>query len=269
MSQTDTRLKTVTILVLTAAIIGRADVCSAIPVWFDETGGGSPYADMTELAGAYNTFLGPTTSLVTFNNLSVGSVVTDQYAGTDGVSFSNTSGTFRRTNSGIFNEGDRPIGDLTGYDGSLLPDADPILVKFANNDPTAPLTIFFDQPVVSVGAFVGVGGRGRNRTVTVSAFDENGALLSQHTVQTQPWEKRPRRQNFESFFALRSDTANIARVEILNNAKRKNLGSAVMIDNVALRRPSSGLPEPATGLLLSMGMVGLVLHRARRWRGCR
>lgn len=265
MSQNDIKLATITVLTSLALAAGPTRLCLATPVWFDETGSGGGYADFEALADDYSVFFDAPSTTLSFDDLAIGDVLADQYSASAGLTFLNATGVGRGANSGIFAEGDRAIGDLTGYDGSFRPDADPVLVTFGNDDPSKPLTLLFDEPVVGVGAFVAVGRQGRDHTLTVSVFDRFDALLAEHTVNTFLWESRPGGQNYESFFAVRSQAPDIARVEIRNNAGGKS-GNVLIVDDLALLHRDDRFPEPTTGLLLSVGVIGLLLRRGRSCR---
>ena len=76
----------------------------------------------------------------------------------------------------------------------------------------------------------------------------------QKTVESWLWETKSAGQNYESFFALRSDQADIERIEIRNNSAQ-DFANALLIDNVAFG--SAIVPESSTLvlLLISAGLL--------------
>lgn len=227
-------------------------------IWFDETqGSGRSVADFADLADSYGDFTAGADSIFTFNELSAGTLLSDQYA-SQGVTFTNSSSNGFNGSRGVRPEGGNVVEDLTGYDGNYMPDADNVYVKFRNDDAATPFTILFDTPVAMVGAFVAMGMQGSVHTLTVSVYDSSSQLLGQHTVQSWLWETSSNKQNYESFFAVSDSDARISRVEILNDAT-SNFANALVLDNLAFG--SSPVPEPATWLVL-LGGAGLVWLRS-------
>jgi len=66
-------------------------------------------------------------------------------------------------------------------------------------------------------------------SLTVSAFSAKNRLLGEKTVGSWLWEIKSGGQNYESFFALRSDQADIGRVEIRNNSTQ-DFANGLLID---------------------------------------
>jgi hypothetical protein len=169
--------------------------------------------------------------------------------------------------SGVRNEGDAFVQPLTGYDGSYMPDGDKVVLKFDNDVSATPFTILFNEPVSSVGAFVGMGVEGPIHTLQISLYDQNNTLIGQRNVQSWLWEKSSAGQNFESFFAVASDQVMISRVEILNNA-RNDFANGLVMDNLSFADQAPAriaLPEPATAAFLIAGTGGIILMNRRRF----
>jgi hypothetical protein len=233
-------------------IIGPA---VAGPVWFDETNAGRGYATFSNLHKAYSSFLGPNDTLVDFSGMAEGTKL-DSQTNSYGVSFLNTGGGRYDWASGVRPESGPNVEDLTGYDGSYMPNGKMVYLKFDNNVPGTPFTILFDNPVSEVGSFWAVGKEGTVHSLTISAFDSNRNLLGKKVVDSWLWDKITERQNFESFFALRTDKPMISRVEILNNSCT-DFSNALTLDNVQFGRQS---PEPITLVLFAGGFLALRLH---------
>ena len=248
---------TVVFSLLLLLTLGAWAPCAAEYVWFDETAGARGYADFDALAASYQAFMGEPSAVITFDDLPTGTRLGDQYANSLGVTFANTAHGRWASMSGVQAEGGSLVEDVTGYDGSYMPDGNRLYAKFDNDVPGKPLTISFDEPVVSVGAFVGMGVQGGVHSLTVSVYDEDNKLLGAKTVESWLWEGDGDGQNFESFFGLRSDEAAISRIEILNNATT-DYANGLLLDNVAFY--SDPVPEPST-LVLCLGGAGMLLWR--------
>jgi hypothetical protein len=255
----DTESKRRILLGATAVLaLGLWTPCMASPIWLDESFGGDGYAEFGELADAYNEFVGQPTELITFNDLPAATTLLDQYAGRFGVTFANTArGRYARIST-THAEGDADVGNLTGYDGSYMPDGDTVVVKFDNDRAPQPFTIFFDEPVTSVGAFLAMGVQGSVHSLTITVYDPNGEWLTEHNAESWLWENDSSGQNYETFFAVRADGPEIGRVEILNDSPT-DFASALMIDNVAFSRGL--MPEPTVTMFLAIGAALLLLGR--------
>ena len=223
-------------------------------IWFDETGAGHGYVAFRDLHSAYDAFLGDASGLIDFNDLRPGTKLADQYADRFGVTFQNAANGRNGASSGVYPAGGTTVEDVTGYDGSYMPAGDLLYAKFDNDVRGTPFTILFDKPVAEVGAFVGLGAEGSVHSLTVSAFSAKNRLLGEQTVESWLWEKKSAGQNCESFFALRSDQANIGRIEIRNNSTQ-DFANGLLIDNVAFG--SAAVPESSTLvlLLISAGLL--------------
>ena len=242
-------------IVLTAVsslIVGPA---FAGPVWFDETNGSRGYATFSDLQKAYSGFVSPDDALVDFSRLAEGTKLSDQTKAY-GVSFLNTGGGRYDWASGVRPESGGNVEDLTGYDGSYMPNGKMVYLKFDNNVSSTPFTILFNDPVSEVGSFWAVGKEGTVHSLTISAYDANRNLLGRKVVDSWLWDKASDRQNFESFFALRTDKPMISRLEILNNSCT-DFSNALTLDNVQFGRQA---PEPLTLALFAGGFLALRLH---------
>jgi Ca2+-binding RTX toxin-like protein len=218
--------------------------------WFDETNDGEGFADFVSLADDFAAFTDSSENVLSFEGLGAGVKLGDQYADSHGVTFENTVGSQYGWATGIRDEGGGYVEDLTGYDGSYMTNGENVYLKFANDDPDAPFTINFDEPVASVGAFIGMGKEGDVHDVQISLYDSNGELISQETVEAQLWDETTSRQNFESFFSVKMDQALISRVEILNLA-HGDFANALIIDNVAFSHAPAEFNDAPTAIELS------------------
>lgn len=244
------------------AALGIAALATAGPIWFDPSEGGARHASFASLVAEYRSFLGTPDGTIDFTSLPGGVPLGTQYRAAHGVTFSNTNGGPFSAYSGKQIEGGAIAEHITGYDGSYRPDGDSVYVRFSND--LNPFTIVFDEPVATVGAFVGMGVQGSVHSLTVRAYDRGGALLGSQLYESWLWESSATTQNYESFVALRSPSADIARLEIMNNA-RTNFANALIIDDIAYSR---WVPEPATLVLLLTGVALVSRSAARRltWR---
>lgn len=73
------------------------------------------------------------------------------------------------------------------------------------------------------------------------------------------WDGTTDKQNYETFFALRTDSASIARVEILNNSTT-DYSNALVTGNVSFLRT---VPEPASLVFMAVGWFTLCRRRLR------
>lgn len=227
--------------------------------WFDAYGTeGRLPDDFAGLVDAYRLFGDTPDTIITFDELGPGAVLAEQYAGL-GVHFENTGAGRYADYSRTQSEGGAIVEDLTGYDGTYMPDGNTVVVKFDNNDPTQPFTIRFDSPVQSIGAFLGMGMQGDVHSLTITVYDAEGAQLEDQLVDAWAWEETLGGQNYETFFAVTAWANEIARVEIRNNAT-SDFANALVVDNVAYRRY---VPEPGVLLTLSLGAVCVRVRRRR------
>lgn len=239
-----------------AAFLVAWNPCLAGMTWFDETNGGSRYANFGALADAYDSFMGTPSHLITFDNLVEWTVLKKQYQDSDGLTFQHGANGKYTPYSGVHPEGGAIVQDVTGYDGSYMPNGNNVYVRFSNDQKGNPLTLLFDSPVSSIGAFVGMGVEGSIHTLDIRAYDESKHLIASRTLESWLWESTSHWQNYESFFGLRADSALISRVEILNNATT-DFANALILDNVAFGS-GPAVPEPATAALLAAAFAVIV-----------
>jgi len=251
-------------IVAMTVIAATAVPCAADMTWFNEKPGGQPYTSFTALTTAYQSFIGQPENLIDFNSVALGTKLSNEYAASHGVTFSNTSGGQYSSYSGIHKEADGNVEHLTGYDGSYMPHGDQVYLKFSNEFETTPFTFSFDTPVATVGAFVAMGKEGSVHSLSIATFDNSGNLLSRRETESWLWDTTTAQQNYESFFGVKSDSANISRVEIRNLATG-NFANALVIDNIAFSRSVGSVPEPGTIALIAMGVAA----GARRRRDTR
>jgi hypothetical protein len=244
------------VLALSGAALLIPGAAFASPVWFDGTDGGRQYASFSDLSKAYSSFLDQGNTTVDFSKLTEGTKLGDQMKAEYGVSFLNTGGGRYDWCSGVRPESGSYVEDLTGYDRSYMPDGKMVYLKFDNNVPNTPFTILFDDPVSQVGSFWAVGKEGDVHSLTITAYDADDNLIGKQVVDSWLWDGKTDRQNYESFFALRSDAPDISRVEILNNSCT-DFSNALVVDNLQFGRQS---PEPITLALVAGGVLALRLH---------
>ena len=93
-------VQTINVTVTNLAPVTNAD---ASPSWFDETDGGAGYGSFQELSGAYDAYLGATEQTVDLESLADAAVLSNQFTGSHGVTFSNAG----VGASGVYAEGAR------------------------------------------------------------------------------------------------------------------------------------------------------------------
>jgi hypothetical protein len=178
-------------------------------------------------------FLGTPQNSLTFTGLS-GVISPTQFTDSHGVTFSNLGGI------GAQAEGDpNSVENLDGYDGSYNAHGDTVYVTHPNH--LAPLTIEFTSPVAEVGSFVATGVQGSPHSLTITAFDASGAILTTLSVPTQLFADA---HNREGFWAVKADAAVISKVSILND-NSVNFGNALIVDNLAWSTQPSGTGSAA------------------------
>ncbi len=154
----------------------------------------------------------------------------DEYAQSHGVSFD--FGDVQPGLFGVYPEGDpNSVEQLDGYDGEYRDDGNPVLIKWPNHE--TPLTINFDEPVSTVGSFIGTGIQGEETSLTIEAFDSEGRLLLTTPTHVDTHQDQ---ENREGFWGIRSDSANIASVKVRNN-NSTDFGNALIMDDVVYARP--------------------------------
>lgn len=253
-----------TLCILVLVLVASQPAVAAL-IWFDETNSGSGFSGFADLAAAYGEFLKTPAGTITFDGLPCGTKVTTEYQASFGVTFSNTGGGRYDSLAGIQEESGAIVDALTGYDGTYLPDGDSVYLKFDNDKPATPFTIRFDEPVVSVGAFLAMGREGKTHAVRVSLFDATGALIGSRDVESWLWESQSEGQRYETFFAASVDGVAVSRVEI-RNLSHKEFANALIVDNVAWSYELEPEPvsEPATYMLLAMSGVLLPWRQRSR-----
>lgn len=251
------------LIVMGAVAYCPASLQSPSPLWFDETNGGAGFGTFGQMADAYGSFISNTNDVIGFSELGVGTKLSNQYSAEYGVMFENTANGRYKNYSRVRSEGDGISENITGYDGTFRPSGDHVFAKFDNDLADTPFTICFDEPVAEIGAFVGMGVQGSVHSLTISLFNAGGSLLDQKVVESWLWDGNSKKQNYESFFAARFNSPEIARVEIRNNAT-KNFANALLIDEISFG--SGAVPEPSTLGLLIVGAAALVAHRRRQHR---
>ena len=121
-------------------------------------------------------FSGLESDSIGFDNAS-GLIPSDHYKASHGVTLENVKGI------DVAREGDpHSVETLDGYDGRR--DADDVLATHPNH--IDPFTVLFDEPVASVGSFVGTGIQGDIETLTVEAFDAEGNQAGAQIVHVTP-----------------------------------------------------------------------------------
>ena len=196
---------------------GYGTLLAPTPVVSDFNASGS--TSFASLQTAHASFLGSAEQSITFDGLS-GVISPTQFSASHGVTFSNLG------QIGADAEGSTSIESLDGYDGSYQADGDTVYATYPNH--ILPLTLDFASPVARVGSFVGIGKEGSVDTLTVTALDSTGAILTTQTVPTQPFANG---QNREGFWAVGTDVAAISRVTIQNDSSL-NFANALILDTL-------------------------------------
>jgi len=220
--------------------------------WFDETNGGAGYADFASLVTAHNAYLGTPEQTIDFESLTEGDVLSNQFSGSHGVTFSNTG----INESQIYAEGGPWIQDVSGYDGSYTADGSNVYLKMANDDPASPFTIEFASPVSKVGAMLGMGKEGADHSLQVRLYDSGGNLLDEQILEAELWEASGTFQNYETFLGVSYDSAVISKIEILNSAN-VNYANALIVDQLQFSTTPDVFDEfnASTGIATVTGNV--------------
>lgn len=201
--------------------------------WLDETGAGT-FTTFADVQAAYETWLGTPDRTVDFEDLPLGTKVTDQYEPL-GIWFSGTDGGNYNEVTGVQQEGDPAIiENLTGYDGTYQPDGSQVYGRFQNTieNPHAPVTYRFDSVQRRVGGFIACGVQGVDHSFTVTAYDDYGQELGSRVYVAQIWESDPTGQNAETFFGIEAPFPCIRSVSVLNNSLVE-FADSLIFDNVA------------------------------------
>ena len=153
----------------------------------------------------------------------------DEYAQSHGVTID--FGDVQPGLFGVYAEGDpNSVEQLDGYDGEYRADGNPVLVKWPNHE--TPLTIDFDEPVSTVGSFIGTGVQGDVNSLTIEAFDvEGNQLLTTSAIVDIHQDD----QNREGFWGIRADAEVISKVTIRND-NPTDFGNALIMDDLTFAR---------------------------------
>jgi hypothetical protein len=232
---------------------------AAGPIWFDPSAGSRGYKGFADLEAAYESFVTPGLERIEFGLLADGVKLDEQYSSDYGVSFLNSGGGRYDAYSGVRPEGGSFVENLTGYDGSYMPDGSKVYLKFDNNVSATPFTILFNTPVSEVGSFLAVGKEGTVHSLTITVYDVAGRIVGQNVIDSWLWDCTTAKQNYETFFALRTDSASIARVEIVNNSTT-DYSNALVMGNLSFLRT---VPEPASLAFMAVGWFTLCRRRVR------
>ena len=192
---------------------------------------GAGAANFAALEAAHDTFIGTPDNSLTFTGIS-GVITPTQFTVSHGITF------FNLGLLGGATEGDPLlVENLDGYDGTYQPDGDTVYGNYPNH--LQPLTFEFDTPVARVGSFVAIGIQGAIDTLTITAFDTDGAILKSLSIAAQLFADG---QNREALWAFSADAAAIAKVTILND-NPLDFGNTLIIDTLEWSTtPSVGSP---------------------------
>ena len=150
--------------------------CLADLTWFDPSDDGTQPPSFADLALSYNGFIGEPTTVIDFGDLNDGAKVPDTYFDRFGVTLGRAASGQRGGWPRVYAEGGSDIRDLTGYDGSYMPDGDLVLMPINGEFSGSPFTIGFDVPVASVGGVLRVGPPGQRAQPDVDGVRHNGAV---------------------------------------------------------------------------------------------
>ena len=152
-----------------------------------------------------------------------GLIPSDHYKASHGVTLENMKGI------GVAREGDpHSVETLDGYDGRR--DRDDVLATHPNH--IDPFTVLFDEPVASVGSFVGTGIQGDIETLTVEAFDVEGNKVGAQSVNVTPNDDP---DNREGHWLFAFDENVVSKVTIRND-NPTDFGNALIVDDITWGR---------------------------------
>jgi hypothetical protein len=245
----------VSVCLIATMLLAAGSQASIIGV-FDGSGIGTAYTTFSSLAADHSAFMGTVQDSITFDEYSVGTVISNQYIASKGVTFSNPGEQL----ACVMYEGYNTVSGyilepLDGYDGSYNQDMDKALTEYPNND-SSPFTITFANPVAAVGSFAGMGKEGTIDTLTITALDTLNNVLAVLTVKTAPWADD---RNREGLWSIRSSFADIAKITIRNDSSA-NYANALIFDTLqwSSQPVQTPIPEPATIGILSLGALSLI-----------
>ena len=115
---------------------------------------------------------------------------------------------------------------------------------------SGPLTIAFEQPVLSAGAQIAVNGT-PNFVGLIAAFDNNDTLLGSFSI---PGTSSQALDNSAQFLGISSDTADISKLVFSTSANERAFG----INTLSIQ--AKPVPEPDSSVALALGAIwfGLV-----------
>lgn len=248
----------VSVCLIATMLLAAGSQASIIGV-FDGSGIGTAYTTFSSLAADHSAFMGTVQDSITFDEYSVGTVISNQYIASKGVTFSNPGEQL----ACVMYEGYNAVSGyilepLDGYDGSYNQDMDKALAEYPNND-SSPFTITFANPVSTIGSFVGMGKEGTIDTLTITALDTLNNVLAVLTVKTAPWADD---RNREGLWGIRSSFADIAKITIRNDSCA-NYANALIFDTLqwSSQPAQTPIPEPSTIGILSLGALSLIRRK--------
>lgn len=124
---------------------------------------------------------------------------------------------------------------------------------FPPNGNSGPLTIAFEQPVLSAGAQIAVNGT-PNFVGSIAAFDNNDTLLGSFSI---PGTSSQALDNYAQFLGISSDTADISKLVFSTSAENRAFG----INTLSIQ--AKPVPEPDSSVALALGAIWLGLVAIR------
>ena len=118
---------------------------------------------------------------------------------------------------------------------------------------SGPLTIAFEQPVLSAGAQIAVSGT-PNFVGLIAAFDNNDTLLGSFSI---PGTSSQALDNSAQFLGISSDTADISKLVFSTSAENRAFG----INTLSIQ--AKPVPEPDSSVTLALGAIWLGLVAIR------
>lgn len=127
---------------------------------------------------------------------------------------------------------------------------------FPSNGNPGPLTISFNQPVLSAGAQIALNVR-RNFVGLIAAFDRNDTLLGRFSA---PGTSSEALDNSAQFLGIHSDTANISRLVFSTSVDDRAFG----INTLSIK--AEPVPEPSSSVATMIGAAWFGLFAIKRKR---
>ena len=263
-------MKILTSLMAVAGLLLLASAAQAGVITFDGSAGYTTF--MNEYA-AYRAFMGTPEDTITFDDIGASaSPVGNYYTTSKGVTFSNELATVAVPSVPVGGSAVRLLaasggayggwqqGAVAGYTSPATYDrvGGILYNKVTNADAANQLTITFAQPVQQVGSFVSNSEAGTvdPMSMTVTAYDSAGNVLTTVTAVTHPWGSW---DNIEGFWGIKSDGRNIAKLTFLSPTPPPQYADVATLDNIEWVTP-----EPATMALVALGGAGMLLRRRRK-----